>query len=140
MGKTAREVMTGDAECIGENDTVLVAAKRLAELNVGAMPICGEDDRLKGMLSDRDIVVKVLAEGRDPASTRVGELGEGKPVTIGADDSVEEALRTMKEHKVRRLPVIDGHELIGIISQADLAKNVDEEEVGELVEAISAAS
>jgi CBS domain-containing protein len=140
MGKTAREVMTGGPECIGENDTVLDAAKRLAELDVGAMPICGEDDRLKGMLTDRDIVVKVLAEGRDPASTRAGELGEGKPVTIGADDSVEEALRTMKEHKVRRLPVIDGHQLIGIISQADLAKNVDEEEVGELVEAISASS
>ena len=140
MGKTAREVMTGGAECIGENDTVLDAARRLAELGVGAMPICGEDDRLKGMLSDRDIVVKVLDEGRYPGSTRAGELGEGKPVTIGADDSVEEALRTMKEHKVRRLPVIDGHDLIGIISQADLAQNVDEEEVGELVEAISAAS
>jgi CBS domain-containing protein len=140
MGKTAREVMTGGVECIGENDTVLDAAKRLAELDVGAMPICGEDNRLKGMLTDRDIVVKVLAEGRDPASTRAGDLGQGKPVTIGADDSVEEALRTMKEHKVRRLPVIDGHDLIGIISQADLAKNVDEEEVGELVEAISAAS
>jgi CBS domain-containing protein len=139
MGKTAREVMTGGAECIGENDTILDAAKRLAELDVGAMPICGEDERLKGMLTDRDIVVKVLAEGRDPSSTRAGELGEGKPVTIGADDSVEEALRTMKDHKVRRLPVIDGHELIGIVSQADLAKNVDEEEVGELVEAISAA-
>jgi CBS domain-containing protein len=140
MGKTAREVMTGGVECIGENDTVLDAAKRLAELDVGAMPICGEDNRLKGMLTDRDIVVKVLAEGRDPASTRAGDLGQGKPVTIGADDSVEEALRTMKDHKVRRLPVIDGHDLIGIISQADLAKNVDEEEVGELVEAISAAS
>ena len=140
MGKTAREVMTGGAECIGEDDSILDAAKRLAELEVGAMPICGNDDRLKGMLSDRDIVVKVLAQGKDPASTRAGELGEGKPVTIGADDSVETALRTMKEHKVRRLPVIDGHELIGIISQADLAKNVDEEEVGGLVEAISASS
>ncbi len=140
MAKTAREVMTGGAECIGENDTILDAAKRLAELDVGAMPICGEDDRLKGMLSDRDIVVKALAKGKDPGSTRAGELAEGKPVTIGADDSVEEALRTMKEHKVRRLPVIDGHELIGIVSQADLARNVDEEDVGELVEAISAAS
>jgi CBS domain-containing protein len=139
MGKTAREVMTGGAECIGENDTILDAAKRLAELDVGAMPICGEDERLKGMLTDRDIVVKVLAEGRDPSSTRAGELGEGKPVTIGADDSVEEALRTMKDHKVRRLPVIDGHDLIGVVSQADLATHIDEEEVGELVEAISAA-
>src|ERR1044072_8546384 len=140
MGKTAREVMTGGAECVGENDTILDAAKRLAELDVGAMPICGEGDRLKGMLSDRDIVVKVLAQGKDPASTRAGELAQGKPVTIGADDSVEEALHTMRDHKVRRLPVIDGHQLIGIISQADLAQSLDEEQVGELVEAISAAS
>ena len=91
------------------------------------------------MLTDRDIVIKVLAEGRDPASTKAGELGEGKPVTIGADDSVAEALQTMKAHAVRRLPVIDGHDLVGIVSQGDLAQNVDEEDVGELVEAISAA-
>jgi len=139
MGKTARDVMTGGAECVGENDTLLDAAKQLAELDVGAMPICGEDNRLKGMLTDRDIVVKALAKGKDPGSTKAGELAEGKPVTIGADDSVEEALQTMAEHKVRRLPVIDGHELIGIVSQADLAKNIDEEKVGDLVEAISAA-
>src|SRR5919106_320392 len=139
MGKTAREVMSGGAECIGENDTVLDAAKRLAELNIGAMPICGEDNRLKGMLTDRDIVVKVLARGKDPASTKAGELGEGKPVTIGADDSVEEALHTMADHKVRRLPVIDGHDLVGIVSQGDLAPNISEERVGDLVEAISAA-
>jgi CBS domain-containing protein len=138
VAKTARDVMTGDAQCIGENDSVLDAAKRLAELDVGAMPICGEDDRLKGMVTDRDIVVKVLAQGRDPSSTRAGELGEGKPVTIGADDSIEEAIRTMKDHRVRRLPVIDGHQLIGIVSQADLARSADEQEVGELVEAISA--
>jgi CBS domain-containing protein len=139
MGKTAREVMSGGAECIGENDTLADAARRLAELDVGAMPICGEDNRLKGMLTDRDIVVKALAQGKDPGSTRAGELAEGKPVTIGADDSVDEALRTMKDHKVRRLPVIDGHDLIGVVSQADLAKNIDEEKVGDLVEAISAA-
>jgi CBS domain-containing protein len=137
--KKARDVMSDDCTCIGEDDTLLDAAKRLAELDVGAMPICGEDDRLKGMLTDRDIVVKALAQGMDPGSTRAGELAEGKPVTIGADDSVEEALHTMAEHKVRRLPVIDGHRLIGIVSQADLAKNVEEEDVGELVEAISAA-
>jgi CBS domain-containing protein len=139
--KKARDIMTGDPECIGENDSVLDAAKRLAELDVGAMPICGEDDRLKGMLTDRDIVVKVLAQGKDPASVRAGELGvgDGKTVTIGADDSVEETLRTMIDHKVRRLPVIDGRRLVGIVSQADVATNVDEERVGDLVEAISAA-
>ena len=139
--KKARDIMTPDPECIGENETALEAAKKLAQLDVGAMPICGDDDRLKGMLSDRDIVVKVLAKGKDPADVRAGELGagDGNTVTIGADDSVEEALRTMTEHKVRRLPVIDGKQLVGIISQADVATNLDEERVGDLVEAISAA-
>ncbi len=103
------------------------------------MPICGNDDRLKGMLTDRDIVVKVLAQGKDPDTTTAGQLGEGKPVTIGADDSVAEALRTMKEHAIRRLPVIDGHDLVGIVSIADLAKNIDDEETGDLIEAISVA-
>ena len=138
MAKSARDVMSADCTCIGENETVSDAAKKLKDLNVGSMPICGEDDRLKGMLTDRDIVVKVVAEGRDPAATTAGDLGEGKPVTIGADDSIDETLQTMAQHQVRRLPVIDGHELVGIVSQADIARNVDEEEVGKLVETISA--
>ena len=139
--KTARDIMTPDCQCIGENETALDAAKKLAELDVGSLPICGEDDRLKGMLTDRDIVIKVLAQDKDPASTKAGELGvgDGKTVTIGADDSIEEALRTMIDNKVRRLPVIDGRRLVGIISQADVATNLDEERVGDLVEAISAA-
>ena len=139
--KKARDIMSTDCTCVGENDSVLDAAKKLAELNVGAVPICGEDDRLKGMLTDRDIVVKALAQGRDPGSTRAGELGAGdsKTVTIGADDSIDEALRTMIDHKVRRLPVIDGRRLVGVISQADIATHLEEEKVGDLVEAISAA-
>ena len=139
MPKTARDVMTPNAECVGENETLLDAAKKLADRGFGAMPICGEDNRLKGMLTDRDIVVKALAQGKDPGSTRAGELGEGKPVTVGADDSLQDALRTMAQHKVRRLPVIDGHDLVGIVSQGDLAQNADEDDVGDLVEAISAA-
>ncbi len=135
---TVREIMSSGAECAQENDTIQDAAKKLADLNVGAMPICGDDDRLKGMITDRDIVVKVVAEGKDPASTKVSELAEGKPVTIGADDSVEDALKTMSEHKVRRLPVIDGRELVGVISQADVARNLPDEKTGDLVEAISA--
>jgi CBS domain-containing protein len=138
--KKARDIMTGDCNCIGERDSVLDAAERLAELDVGALPICGDDDRLKGMLTDRDIVVKVIAQGKDPASTLVGELAtQDEVVTIGADDSVEEALHTMAQHKVRRLPVIDGHRCVGIVSQADIAVNLEEDKVGELVEAISAA-
>ena len=139
MAMKAREVMTPECKCAGENDSVLDAAKRLSELDVGSMPICGEDDRLKGMITDRDIVVKVLAQGKDPAQTTVGELAQGKPVTSGADDSIEEALTVMSEHKVRRLPVIDGHDCVGIISQADIATNLPEEKAGDLVEAISAA-
>lgn len=131
--------MTGGAECIGENDSVLDAAKMLADMDVGAVPICGEDNRLKGMLTDRDIAVHVVAQGKDPSQTTAGELGDGKPVTIGADDSVSLALQTMAEHKVRRLPVIDGHELVGVLSQADIAANADEEEAGALLKAVSAA-
>ena len=140
MAKTARDVMTSDAECVGENDSIVDAARKMADLDVGAMPICGEDNRLKGMITDRDIAVKVLAQGKDPESTTAGELGDGKPVTIGADDSIKETLQTMKAEKVRRLPVIDGHDLVGIVSQGDLATQIDEEDVGDLVEAISSAS
>jgi CBS domain-containing protein len=140
MARKARDVMTGSAECVGENDSVLDAATKLTKLDVGAMPICGEDNRLKGMLTDRDIVVKVLAQGRDPASTNVGELAQGKPVTIGADDSLAETLETMARYKVRRLPVIDGHDLVGVISQADIAAHLSDEDTGRLVEVISTSS
>jgi CBS domain-containing protein len=139
MAKKARDIMSGDCTCIGENDSVLDAAKLLKEKDVGAVPICGEDDRLKGMLTDRDIVVKVLAEGKDPSSVKAGELGQGdgQTITIGADDSIDEALKTMSEHKVRRLPVVDQHRCVGVLAQADIARNIDEEKVGDLVEAIS---
>ena len=137
MASTAREIMTGGVECVQEDETVLDAARKMSQLGVGALPICGSDDRLKGMLTDRDIVVKVLAEGKDPASTKAGELGQGKPVTIGADDSAEEALRTMAAHEVRRLPVIDGHDLVGIVSQADVARSLPPERVGEVLREIS---
>ncbi|MDQ1662594.1 MAG: hypothetical protein QOJ68_2574 [Blastococcus sp.] len=134
---TAREIMTGSPECVGENDTLTTAARKMRDLNVGALPICGEDNRLKGVLTDRDIVVKCIADGGDPSTVRAGELAQGKPVTIGADDDIEEAFRTMVEHQLRRLPVIDGHDLVGMVSQADLAKSLPANEVGELVEAIS---
>ena len=133
--------MTAEPICVRASDTALDAAKTMAGEDVGSLPICGEDDRLKGMLTDRDIVVKVLAQGKDPSSVKAGELGQGdgNTVTIGADDSIDEALRTMAGAKVRRLPVIDGKKMVGIVSQADVATNIDEERVGELVEAISAA-
>jgi CBS domain-containing protein len=134
---TAREIMSGGVECVGENETLVDAAKKMRDLDVGSLPICGEDKRLKGMLTDRDIVVKCLAEGGDPSTTTAGSLAEGKPVTIGADDDLDELVRTMAQYKVRRLPVIDGHDLIGVISQGDVAKALPPERVGDLLEVVS---
>ena len=137
--KTARDIMSTNVECASVNDTLTEAAKKMRDLDVGALPICGDDNRLKGMLTDRDITVRAVAEGMDPSTVKVSELAEGKPVTIGADDSLEEAMRTMTEHDVRRLPVIDGHDLVGMISQADIAQNLSGSETGNLVADISSA-
>jgi CBS domain-containing protein len=138
MANTAREIMSGGGECVREDQTVLDAARKMRELGVGALPICGNDDRLKGMLTDRDIVVRVLAEGLEPGGTTAGELAEGKPVTIGADDSLEELVRTMAQHEVKRLPVIDGHRLVGVVSEADLAEHASPEQVVAVVRGVYA--
>jgi CBS domain-containing protein len=135
---TARELMSEGAECVRSSDTLTTAAQRMRELGVGSMPICGEDDRLAGIITDRDIVVHCVADGGDPSSTEVDKLAEGKPVTIGADDDVEEALRTMIQHDVRRLPVIDGHLLVGMLSQADIARRMPQR-ASELLAELSAA-
>ena len=138
MPKTARDIMTGGVECAQAGETVADAARKMRDLGVGALPICGDDNRLKGMITDRDIAVKVIADGRDPQSTTVIDLADQpEVVTIGADDSVQEALATMAKYKVRRLPVIDGHDLVGMVSQADIARNLDDDSVGDLVQAIS---
>jgi CBS domain-containing protein len=137
---TARDIMTDDAQCARADESLADAARKMRDLGVGALPICGDDDRLKGVVTDRDIVVRCVAEGADPTSTRVSELAEGKPVTIGADDPIDEALRTMIEHGVRRLPVIDGDRLVGMVSQADVARETSPEKAGELVAALSRAA
>ncbi|KOU27420.1 histidine kinase [Streptomyces sp. WM6373] len=129
--------MTADATCIGAQETVLEAAKKMTQLGVGALPICGTDEKLKGMLTDRDIVVKVLGVGKDPGSVKAGDLAQGEAVTIGADDDAQEILRTMSEHQVRRLPVIDGHTLVGIVAFADVARALPDAKVGDLLQAVS---
>jgi CBS domain-containing protein len=134
---TARDIMTPDVTCIGEKDSLTQAARKMAELDVGALPICGEDNRLKGMLTDRDIVVRALGQGRNADDLTAGELAEGKPVTIGADDDVSDVLRTMSSHQVRRLPVIDGHDLVGMVAVADVARALSDRPVGDLIDAIS---
>jgi|SRR4051794_181634 len=137
---TARDIMTPDVTCVGEKESLSDAAHKMADLGVGSLPICGEDNRLKGMITDRDIVVRALAQDRDPSQVTAGELGQGKPVTIGADDDVAEVLRTMATHKVRRLPVIDGHRLVGIVAVADVARALPDRPVGDLLDALSESS
>lgn len=132
-----REIMTTDPTCVRASETVHDAAMKMARLSVGALPICGEDDKLKGMLTDRDIVVKVLAEGKDARAVHAGELAQGTPVTVAADDDVAQVLQTMSEHRVRRLPVLDGDALVGIVAQADVARALPEPQVGDLVQALS---
>lgn len=137
MVQTARDIMTTGAECIGESETLAVAARRMRDLDVGALPICGADGALVGLVTDRDIVVRCVADGGDPTVTMAGELAEGEPVTIGADDPVEDVLSTMGEYQVRRLPVMDDGRLVGIISEADIARHTTGSEVGETVEAVT---
>lgn len=133
----ARDLMSPDPTCVKEDETLVDAARLMRDLDVGALPICGNDNRLKGMLTDRDIVVKCIADGGNPNTVTAGSLAEGDVITIGADDDVREALQTMQEHQVRRLPVIDGYDLVGIIAQADIARELSATEVAETVAEIS---
>jgi CBS domain-containing protein len=134
----AREIMHAGATCIQENETLKTAAQRMRELDVGALPICGADDRLHGIITDRDIVTKCVAEGGDPASMTAGELARGKPITVHADADQTEVLRIMEEHRIRRLPVVEAHRLVGMISEADIARHLNRHEIAEFVEAICA--
>ena len=140
IARTVRDAMHEGCECVGENQSVLDAAKRMEQLDFGAMPICGQDDRLKGMITDRDIVVKVLAQGKDPATTMAGELAQERLVWIRADAPIDQAMSLMQEHKVRRLPVLDGEKrLCGMLSEADIATHLPEEKTGQMIGAIAAA-
>ena len=133
----ARDIMSGDATCIDERATLVQAAKRLASEDIGSMPICGRDNRLKGVLTDRDIVVRAVAERLDPAAVRVGEVASRDPVTVSPGDGLDAAMELMARHKVRRLPVVEGGRLVGVVSQADIALGAKEAKTGAVVEQIS---
>lgn len=137
---TAREIMHQGVECIRQDETLIVAAAKMRNLHVGALPICGSDDRLHGIITDRDIVVRCLAEGRDPRTMTAQELAQGTPIWVDATADIGEVLRKMEEHKIRRLPVIDNHRLVGMISEADLATHLGEHEVSEFASAVYAAA
>jgi CBS domain-containing protein len=135
----AREMMHLGAECIQEGDTLADAARKMRDLNVGSLPICGDDDRLHGIITDRDIVVKCIAEGCDPETVRAGEYEQGTPVWVNADADEDEVLQLMEEHRIRRLPVIDDNRLVGMISEADVARRLPEDKVAHFVETIYSA-
>lgn len=132
-----REFMTTDARCIKENESLADAARMMLDLDCGSLPICGDDGKLQGMITDRDIVLKCVAVGRDPREMMARDLATGTPHWVDADANVDAAIEMMEKYQVRRLPVIAGHKLVGIISQGDIARNYTEEKVGELVEHIS---
>jgi len=135
---TARDIMHRGARCIGENETLEQAAHQMRDLQVGALPICGEDDRLHGMITDRDIVVKCLAEGGDPRRTTAAELAQGKPVTVDAGADVSQVLEMIQRHQIKRLPVIENHRLVGMISETDVANHLTDRQVAHFVEAVYA--
>lgn len=135
---TAREIMTGGAQCVRSDETAGDAARLMKELGVGALPICGPDNKIKGVVTDRDLIVKVFGAGRDPAEMPAGSLNQTEAVTIGADDTAEDILTTMAHHRVRRLPVIDGDRLVGMIALADVARTLPHPDTGALLDALSA--
>jgi CBS domain-containing protein len=132
----ARQIMHPGAECIGEGDSVAAAAQKMRDLGVGALPICGADDRLHGILTDRDIVVRCVAEGRDPAEVRAGELAQQALVWVEATAPVGEALHKMETNRIKRLPVIEDHRLVGMITEADLAQNLGPRRLAAFVEKV----
>jgi CBS domain-containing protein len=137
---TARDIMTPNPTIVKGTTTAQDIAKQLRDEEIGAVIVCNDEGRLEGLITDRDIAVEIVASGRDASSTKASDMLSGmETVTIGADDDVREAVRTMKDHAVRRLPVIDGDRVIGIVSQADLARTVDDETAGELLRVISDA-
>ena len=132
--------MTPDPSCCLPGDPVAIAAQIMKREDVGPVLVVSDHAarRLVGIVTDRDLVIKVLAEGRNPHEARVDQAMSPNPVTCGADESVDLARRKMAAHQVRRIPVVDGQDrLLGIIAQADLARNLDEDDVGEMVEEIS---
>lgn len=133
----AREIMTADCECVSERSNLAEAARKMRDLDVGSLPICGDNDRLLGMLTDRDIVISAVADGLNPTEVPVRALATGTPVWVDAQAPVEEVMRCMSDNQIRRLPVIDNKRLVGIISQGDLARVLPNAPVGSVVEEIS---
>ncbi|MER6914236.1 CBS domain-containing protein [Streptomyces sp. NPDC000594] len=137
---TAKDIMHAGAQWIPAHETLDRAAQLMRELDVGALPIADSNERLCGILTDRDIVVGCVAKGHDPAKTTAGEMAQGTPRWIDADSGVDEVLYEMETHRIRRLPVIENKRLVGMISEADLAQHLPEDQLAEWVERVYATA
>jgi CBS domain-containing protein len=133
---TVADVMTPGVESTSSTEVLCDAARTMREGDFGSMPVV-DDGRLVGVLTDRDIVVRAVAERRDPAAVRVGEVASRDPITIAPGDGLDAAMELMARHKVRRLPVVEGGRLVGVVSQADIALGAREAKTGAVVEQIS---
>ncbi|MFG2692498.1 CBS domain-containing protein [Kitasatospora sp. NPDC051984] len=139
---TAKDIMHPGAHWITKSDNLLHAAQLMRQLNVGALPVGDEthNERLCGIITDRDIVLKCVAQGLDPADCKASDIVEGTPRWIDADAGIDEVLREMESHRIRRLPVIDNKRMVGMISEADLARHLPENQLAEFAERIYAGS
>jgi CBS domain-containing protein len=129
-----RDAMSPRVASISPEAPVADAAERLAEQDVGVLPICEAGNRLSGVITDRDIVVRVIAQGLDPDELTVGECGSGEPATISPQETLGEAAQRMDEQQVRRLPVTRAGRLVGILSHSDLAAHGADRRAGRLLE------
>ena len=139
MANNVREAMIEDPRSIGPSASVVEAAQLMRDEHIGSLPIT-DDEELVGMITDRDITTRVVAEAADPKMTSVGDVVSRDLISIEPDEDLEEAVQLMASHQVRRLPVVENGRLVGIVAQADIALRENEKETGELVEAISAPS
>ncbi|MFD7895459.1 MULTISPECIES: CBS domain-containing protein [unclassified Streptomyces] len=137
---TAKDIMHPGAQWIPAHETLDRAAQLMRQLNVGALPIADENERLAGILTDRDIVVGCVAMGHDPAQTTAGEMAHGTPRWIDSSADVDDVLFEMQGHQIRRLPVIENKRLVGMISEADLAQHLSGEQIGQWCEQVYATT
>jgi CBS domain-containing protein len=137
MSQRIREIMTSNPSTVEPDKTVVDAARIMKQEDAGVVPVT-ENGRLTGMVTDRDIAIRVVAEGKDPQSTTVREVASKDLVTIDPQQNLDEALRLMAKHQVRRLPVVeeDGR-LVGVVAQADVARQADDTQTGQVVQEIS---
>ena len=138
MTKSVRDTMTENPRSIKASASVVEAARKMREGHIGSLPITA-DEQLVGMITDRDIAMRVVAEAADHTNTSVGDVSSRDLVTVEPDEDLDEALQLMARHQVRRLPVVENGRLVGIVAQADIALS-ENEKTAKLVEAISAPS